>query len=199
MHYSHVVDLYQHNKVELHHLLYSDIYRIKSKHFTNGEQNPDKEKSAIAEYSTIHENLYALTKEEAAKNEAVNGRQQVRLENNTLRKIAAGLVNMLYKIFPFIGRWIAKDTNPDEAIRTVLTAPPSKKENKAPEPTKIFCSEFVENSLIIAASQSPALFEAWNIHRRSRYIPPEALVDHLKQADLAEEVVPEIPLIRMFK
>ncbi|KTD53255.1 hypothetical protein Lsan_3665 [Legionella santicrucis] len=198
MHYSHIVDAYQHNRVELHHFLYSDVYRVKKELFKDKRiQNPEKSEDALNEYRTIHENLYTLSKEQYSA-------QQVRLENNTWRKIFSGFVNMLYRVFSFIGHWVARDTSPDEAIRSVLTAHPTKRsndKNTLPKPTKMFCSEFVANTLNIAASQSFALFDEWKIKRHAHYVPPEALAEHLEKEDLVGHVTPEqlnIPLMRMF-
>ncbi|VEB37882.1 Uncharacterised protein [Legionella sainthelensi] len=198
MHYSHVVDSYQHNRVELHHFLYSDVYRVKKELFKDKLiRNPEKNEDALNEYRNIHENLYALSKEQYSV-------QQVRLKNNTLRKILSGLVNLLYRVFSFIGHWVARDTSPDDAIRSVLTAPPPthcSSQTPLPKPTKMFCSEFVANTLNIAASQSFALFDEWKIKRRAHYVPPEALAEHLEKEDLVEHVTPEqlnIPLTRMF-
>lgn len=204
LHYSHVVDTYQHNSVELHHFLYSNVYRVKPELFpVNEESDSDKGKDALDEYRIIHENLYDLVKEEAYKDESEpNSSPQVRLENNTVRKILSGFVNLLYRIVPFIGRWIAKDTSQEEAIKSVLVAPSTKDPNTPTKPTKMFCSEFVANSMSIAASQSFALFDQWKIHRRARYLPPEGLAKHLQKENLVEEIGLDelnIPLTRMFR
>ncbi len=204
MHYSHIVETYQYNRVELHHLLYSDVFRVKQEFFKDNRlQNPDNNTDVLSEYGTIHENLYALSKEQYGQGSAET--QQVRLENNTWRKIVSGIVNLIYRVFPHIGRWIARDTSTDEAVRVVLVASSPRRSNDSDislAPTKIFCSEFVADTLNIAASQSFSLFDKWKIKRRARYVPPEALAEHLEIEGLAEPVALEeldIPLMRMFR
>lgn len=203
MHYSHVVDEYQNNKVELHHFLYSDVYRVEDKLFENMPPQNQQNQTALDEYRAIHENLYKLCKEN-------NEQAHVRLVNTTFRKVMSGIVNLLYKTFPFIGRFLAKDNDTDKIIAQVLTSPKVKQTKQSntlpeqviePKSTKIFCSEFVANSLAIAAEQSPALSEKWQIHRRAQYVPPQALADHLKKECLVKSVkdTEDIPLMRMFQ
>ena len=199
MHYSHIVDSYQNNEVELHHFLYSDVYRVKETLLKDKASEPYQDNvDPLQTYRTTHENIYQLCKEQ-------NAHQQVRLENNTWRKLVSGLINFLYNLFPFIGRWIAKDTDPDDSVKAVFTTPESSDPNKpepSPEPTKMFCSEFVAHSMNIAASQSFTLFDDWKMKRRARYVPPQALAEHMEKEGLVEKVEEEqldIPLMKMFR
>lgn len=210
MHYSHVVDNYEHNKVELHHLLYSDIYRVNHKLFENKSPqnpktatNPDGNENPVDEYRVVHENLYALSKEQASINSVTNDKQLINLENNTWRKISAGFINLMYRLSFFIKYLIAKDTDPDHSIRSVLTVNSKKvpKDSDKAAATRMFCSEFVANEMIIAAAQTPALCDKWFINRRARYLPPEALVEHLEKEKLVDCISDKelnMPLLRMF-